>query len=236
MMTAHNKVLMALSVLFDKTDLTQFLYLVVFVALLMIIAFFGSANQKIDLYILVIISLSAIVFAVKRLIARLFEIKLSNKVWISGLIFSAVATLIFSALSLPVVVPILNTQGYQRLKTLRGLKKGEVTIKEKWEVSVFSSMALLAFSALFFFAAYKYNLQPMFYGGSFLAIYTFINMLPYDKFDGAFLAYHNAVGQGLFTLLALLFVVLSYVSYQAMLGAFAVFVIFGLLSYRLKLW
>jgi hypothetical protein len=97
-------------------------------------------------------------------------------------------------------------------------------------------MALLAFSALFFFTGYKYGLQPLFYGGSFLAIYTLINMLPYDKFDGAFLAYHNSIGQVLFMLLALLFVILSYISYQAMLGALSVFVIFGLVSYKLKLW
>lgn len=219
-----------------KADLEQFAVLLGFITALFAMVALFSASFNPWLYALAIISLSLVVFVVKRLIAMLFEVRLKSKNWTTGIALSIVFTLFLSSTGTPVMIPILNTHEYSRAKTLRGLKKGEVNLHEKWDIAVFSSMAFLAFSMLFFWMNSAYSLLPFFAAGAFLVTYVFINFIPYHKFDGAHLAYHNAPISMIFLLLSLLTLVLSYVSFLAGLGSFIAFVIFGFVSYRLKLW
>jgi MFS family permease len=216
----------------------QFSYILLFVIAIFAMTFLDINVNTFNffMFLFVIVAVALIIFLIKRIIASFFEIKLTNKRWITGLIFSMVGTLFLSALGTPILVPILNTQEYARAKTLRGMKKGEVNLHEKWSISIFSSMAFLAFAMLFFGLFNAYKSQPFLDGGVFLTVYTFLNFFPYHKFDGAFLIYHNILIAAVFAILALLTMVLSYINFIAGLSVFILFVVFGFVSYRLKLW
>ena len=221
----------------NRGQAEQFVFLLVFVAVLFVLAsIFYAYRPDYTLYAVSILAVTLVTFFVKRLVAKRYDVDLDNKIWLSGLIFSAVATLFISAFGVPFVVPILNTQNYTRSKTLAGLKKGEVTVNEKWHIATFSSMAFLAIAVVFFYLGSRYSLQPLFVGGAFLATYTFVNLIPYHKFDGAFLAYHNTIVSVVFLVLAFVMVILSYISFAAGLSMAVLFILFGLISYKLKLW
>ncbi len=219
-----------------ESGITQFAFLLVFVAIIFAMTFLAMNSFNVETYAFMILSVALVLFLVKRLIASFFEIRLTNKNWTAGLIFSVVATLFLSSFGIPVLAPILNTTEYHRANTLRGMKKGDVNLHEKWDIVMFSSIAVLAFSMLFFWLNTILNSQPVFDAGAFLATYTFLNLVPYQKFDGAFLAYHNTIISIVFLLLALLTVIASYISFWAGFGVFIAFAIFGFVSYRLKLW
>jgi hypothetical protein len=220
----------------NKQPLKEFGYLLLFVSVLFAMTFIIITSFNLLAYAAAVVSITLIIFVIKRLVAYYFEVRLSSTFWLSGLIFSAVATLFVSALGAPVLVPFLNTTDYKRAKTLRGLKKGEVTVEEKWKISIFSAIIFLAFSMLFFWLNTRYNSQALFASGSFLVIYTFLNLLPYHRFDGAFMFYHNLIMSAIKLMLAFLTMVLVYISFFAGFWSFVVFTVFSLASYRLKLW
>lgn len=220
-----------------KLELKQFLVFLLVVAVIFAMSFPIIINFNLILYIEVILSVALVVFVMKRVIAYFCEVKLLDKIWLSGLIISAIATLFLSTLAgVPLLVPVLRTSDYERQKTLAGLKMGDVNVHEKWKISMFSSMAFFTFGILFLFLNNIYNLQPLFGAGSFLLIYTFLNLLPYERFDGAFLAYHNTILYFVVVLMALLTVILALLSYFAGIIMLIVFVGFGLVTQRLKLW
>ena len=229
-----------------KERMNYFEFLVVFIAVLFVLnLFIFSLFSTADIAVTVIlaIAVSAIMYGVKRAIAHTFSVKLSRDKWVGGLVFSAVATAVLSALlSVPLIVPILNTQAYNRAKTLRGLKKGEVNVHEKWEISMFSSMALLGFGFLFMFLGRQYSMPLLTEAGTFFPAYVFINFLPYHRLDGAVLSYHNTIMYGIMLLIALAILVLVLLSalmgayFDPALAAFATFVVIGLVTFKLKLW
>ncbi len=221
----------------DRGQAEQFIFLLVFVAVLFVLAsIFYAYRPDYTLYAVSILAVTSTMFFVKRLVAERYDVDLDSKIWLSGLIFSAVATLFISAFGVPFVVPILNTQEYTRAKTLGGLKKGEVTVKEKWHITMFSSMSFLAIAMAFLYLGSSYSSQPLLIGGAFLVTYTFINLIPYHKFDGVFLAYHNSILSIIFLILAFATLVAVYASFVAGLSMAVVFILFSLVSYRLKLW
>lgn len=223
-------------ILDNRQVLKEFSYLLVFVAVLFGMTFTIIITFNFWIYVAAVLSVSLVVFVMKRIVAFFYEVRLSSRFWLTGLIFSAVATLVVSALGTPVLIPILNTNEYSRAKTLRGLKRGEVTVEEKWKISMFSSIIFLAFSMALFWLNTLYHTQALFAGGSFLVTYVFLNLLPYPKFDGAFLFYHNIIMSALKLLLAFITMVVALINFTAGLTMFVIFAAFSLISYRLKLW
>ncbi len=220
----------------NRKEAEQFVYLLIFVAVLFGLTLVDAYQPNYTVYAICILAVALVIFFVKRLVASRYEVDLENKLWISGLIFSGVATLFISAFGVPFVAPILNTTDYVRSKTLRGLKRGEVTVKEKWHIAIFSSVLFLLIAMAFLYLSSKYSSQPLFVGGAFLVTYTFINLVPYHKFDGAFLAYHNAILSIVFLLLAFFTMVTVYINFTSGLFMTVVFILFSLVTYRLKLW
>ena len=220
----------------NRKEAEQFVYLLIFVAVLFGLTFVDAYKPDYTVYAICILAVTLVMFFVKRLVAKRYEIDLENKLWISGLIFSGVATLFISAFGVLFVAPILNTTDYVRSKTLRGFKRGEVTVKEKWHIAIFSSMLFLSIAMAFLYLGSEYSSQPLFIGGAFLVTYTFINLVPYHKFDGAFLAYHNTMLSLVFLLLAFFTMVAVYINFAAGLFMTGVFILFGFVTYRIKLW
>ena len=224
---------------FKKVD---FLYCLAFVAVpLALAAFLGQivplSLESIVFYAGMAVASAAVIFIVRSLVSGIFDIKLSYKPWLPGLVFSAIATLLISVIAgIPVPVPVMNASEYKRAVTLRGMKKGEIHNKDKWDASMFSFLAILAFAQLFLAFGSASRNAPLFYSGILLIMYVIVDMLPTRMFNGAFMIYHNYIFYFISAGFIMLFLIMAYLDRAAGLFVFIVFLIVSLISYRVKLW
>lgn len=215
----------------------DFFYILLFLAVPLGITAFLTRAGSVWLYAAMAIVTSATVFFVRSFTSGIFDIKLSYKPWFPGLIFSAIATLIISIIvQVPVPIPIMNASQYKRAATLRGLKKGEIKNKDKWEVSMFSFLSILAMAQLLLNLGAHYGYTPLFYAGIMLTVYILIDILPIQRFNGAFMVYHNTafyfISAGFITIMF----ILSYLDALASSVTFVIFLIASFVAYSAKLW
>ncbi len=219
-----------------KKDLRYLVYIGAVIALLFAVNFTYLKIASIPLYVGVVIAVSLIIFFVKFFVARFYSVRISGEVWVTGLIFSFVVSLVLSSIGVPVLIPVISMKDYRRLSTIKGLKKGEVNIHEKWKIIIFSAMIILSFAMLFMYAwKWTHNIG-FFAGGIALAMFVFVDFLPIPRFEGSMLVYHNQPVYIITLLLLVLIGALSLVYLSAALYVFVAFIIMNLLFYRLKLW
>jgi hypothetical protein len=220
----------------------NFLYCLAFVSVpLALVAFLGQIGpltwESVAFYAGMAVASAVVIFVVRSLVSGIFDIKLSYKPWLPGLVFSVIATLIISVIAgIPVPIPLMNASEYKRAVTLRGMKKGEIRNKDKWETSMFSFLAILAFAQLFLaFSSVSKN-APLFYSGILLIMYVIVDMIPTKMFNGAFMVYYNYIFYFISAGFIILLLILAYLDRVAGLFMFFVFLIASLISYKVKLW
>ena len=219
----------------NSKDIKAFLIIVLFVSVLLGLNFEHISAGQTTIFVFVALAISLLVFWVKRLIGSFFEVRVIEDFWLSGMVISAVLTFV-GAYFVPLLIPIMKTQRYKRRETLKGLHRGEVKVEEKWNVSVFSSMAFLGLGALFLFGGDYYRYTPLLMGSSFFFFYNFINFLPINTFDGTFMSYHNIQIYSVLLALSFMILVFSFISLIGAIISSLLFVAFGLVTLRLKLW
>ena len=213
-----------------------FLYVVLNVALVFALNFYYLHIDNILLYAIVILASSFLIFIVKNIVGEFFHARINGKFWISGLIFSAVATLVASSFGIPIPIPVISYNNYERKNTIKGLKKGAVNMHEKWEITFLSSIILL-FSALVFISLFNVLKNNAFLlSGVAIAMFVFIDFLPERRFNGANLIYHNTIIYSLTFIFLLIIGTLSIVNYSISFVVFIAFIIFIITTYALKLW
>ncbi len=219
-----------------KKDLKFIAYIIVAISVLFAVNSEYLSVAFIPLYIGVILAVSLIIFFSKFMISRIYNIRLYGDIWVAGLVFSFVVSLVLSSFGMPVLIPILSLNRYGRLSTIKGIKKGEVNIHEKWKIVIFSAMAILAFSMLFLFA-WKWSGNVAFFaGGIALAMFVLVDFLPLPRFEGSMLIYHNQLVYSITLAFLVIIGVLSLVSLVSALTAFIVFVAMNFAFYFAKLW
>ncbi|MCL5009967.1 MAG: hypothetical protein M1433_03270 [Candidatus Parvarchaeota archaeon] len=216
--------------------ITDYIYYLLFMSVPLATAAVLIYAGPVWLYIVMAVVSAAVVFLVRSIVAAVFEIRLSYKPWFTGLIFSFIATIIVSVIAgVAVPIPVMNVSEYKRANTLRGLKRGEIKNKDKWETSMFSFIAILAFAQLFISLGGK-STQPLFYSGILLILYVLVDILPLHRFNGSFMAYHNTILYFIESGFITLMLVLSYISAASSLVLFIIFVLANLTAYKIKLW
>ena len=219
----------------NSKEIKAFLLIVLFVSILFGLNFEYLNTGQMAGFIFIVLAVSLSVFWVKRLIGSFFEVKVVEEFWLSGMIISAVLTFVASYFA-PLMIPVMKSQHYKRKETLRGIHRGEVKVEERWNVSVFSAMALLGLGVIFLSGADYYKSVPLAIGASFFFFYNFIDFLPMNTFDGTFMLYHNVQIYAILFILSFLLLVFSFFSYTGALISFLLFVAFGFVTFRLKLW
>lgn len=225
----------------NKQQLADFGYLLGVVALLFGLEYFFFPTNQLFYYSISALVVAGSIFGLRKIIARAFHIRLNEKIWPSGIIFSAVVTLLLTAVTgVPLPVLVAESSGYSRAMTLAGLQKDEIKVHERWSVSLFSSMAILAVAMLFLFAFTRYGFQFLLQSAFILIAFNFVSFLPYYKFEGALLAYHNILLYGILLLILLVMVILAplvlYGAFYATLGVFIGFCAISMMTQRLHLW
>ncbi len=225
----------------NKVKFRDFGYLLGVVVLLFGIEYFFFPTNQLFYYAISAIAVAASIFGLRTVIARAFHISLKEKIWPEGVIFSVVVTLLLTAVTgLPLPVLVSESPSFSRAMTLAGLQKDEIKVHERWSVSLFSSMAMLAVSMLFLFAFTKYDFQFLLQSAFILIAFNFVSFLPYYKFEGALLAYHNILLYGILLLILFLTVVLApitlYGAFYATLGVFIGFCVVSIATRQLHLW
>ncbi len=172
----------------------------------------------------------------KKLVALLFNVHVSGNIWIAGIIFSVVATLIASSFGMPIIIPLFNFNKYSRRKTLTGLKRGEINAHEKWKVAVFSTLALSFIAMLTLLAWGRYGGITFFAAGIAIAMFVLVDFLPFEKFDGTTLIYHNNLVYYITFMLLILFTATGLISYSWVLPVFIALLVFNIATYIMNLW
>ncbi len=220
----------------NKKNRKLFLYILIDIILVFALNFYYLHFGQLFLYGLMILIASFLIFATKNLIAGLFDINVKGKFWISGFIFSGIATLLASIFGVPIPIPVVSYNDYERKNTIKGLKKGAVKIHEKWEITFLSSVILLLIAALFIGVYHVLKENAFFIAGVSIAMFVFIDFLPEKRFNGITLAYHNLTMYSITFLFLLIIGILSIIDYSVAILIFIGFIIFITITYVLKLW
>ncbi len=237
MIGKHAKTRLRNIISIDNLKPVNFLYYVIFVAVPLALVAFLAQSGYIIFYAGMIVVSAAIIFVIKSFTSGISDIKLDYKPWFLGLLFSVLATLVVSVIAhMPVPIPVMNASEYRRANTLRGMKKGEIHNKDKWEASMFSFLAILAFAQLFLAFSSTSKNSPIFYSAVLLIAYVIVEMLPMRMFNGAFMAYHNSIFYFISASFIVLMFLFAYIDRSAELVLFIIFLIISLISYKIKLW
>ncbi|MCL4399087.1 hypothetical protein M1293_01050 [Candidatus Parvarchaeota archaeon] len=221
---------------FDKEDIRTFLYILLLMSILFAVDFYYFALTSILTYaIIIVLSAGAITWA-RSFLGKMMDIKATVSPWISGFVISAVVTVLFSIAGMPILVPVISSSEHRRALTLKGMKKGEVNIHESWSFSMFSSMVIVLFGLLFVSLWVKFHNPGFMAAGSFLLFYVLISFLPQNRFDGAFLAYHNLPMYIIIFVFLLIITFTAIFYFLAAFIAFLVFASFSFISLKMKLW
>jgi hypothetical protein len=220
----------------NKRSKHLFLYILIDLIIVFVLNFFYLHLSEIVLYGVMIIISSFIILITKSIVANFFHVKVNGKFWTSGLIFSGIATLVASSFGMPIPIPIISYNNYERKGTIKGLKKGEVKVHEKWEITFLSSMVLLLIAFIFIgiYNLLKYN--AFFIAGVAIAVFVFVDFLPDKRFNGLNLIYQNSIIYAITFLFLLIMGIFSVVNYTADISTFIAFIIFITVTYVLKLW
>lgn len=211
-------------------------YIFIDMAVLFAVNFYYLDVSGILLYAILIVLSSSLIFFTKNIVAGFFNVRMTGKFWVSGLIFSAIATLAASSFGLPIPIPVINYNKYGRITTLKGIKKGEIKMHEKWEITFLSS-SLILFAAFVFISMWHFLGQEAFLmTGIALAMFVLVDFLPEKKFNGANLIYHNSIMYLITFLFLLVIGILSIADYSASFAVFVAFMAFILVTYIIKLW
>ncbi len=219
-----------------KKDLRFFLYILIDLIIIFSVNFYYLHTGEVILYALLIVVSSFIIFFTKDYIGRILNIEVSGEFWIAGLIFSAIATLIASSFGVPIPIPIISYNKYKRKTTLKGIKKGEVKVHEKWEITFLSSATLLFVAFIFISLWHYFNQNAFLISGVTLALFVLIDFLPERRFNGVNLIYHNSIIYSITFMFILLIGIFSIINYIISFILFIIAIIFVLVTYLTKLW
>lgn len=220
----------------NKKNWRFFAYIIADIAALFLVNFYYLTLSAVVLYALLIILVSLLILLTKNFVGSFFHIKVSGEFWITGFVFSVIATLVASSFGVPIPIPVISYNKYSRMHTLKGMKKGEVKIHEKWEVTFLSS-ALLLFAAFIFISLWnKLNQNGFLISGVALAMFVVVDFLPEKRFNGTNLIYHNSIIYFITLLFLLIIGILSVVNYISFLVSFIAFIFFIFITYITKLW
>ena len=220
----------------NKRNFRFFLYVVIDIIIVFALNFYYLHVNQIFLYAVLILLSSLLIFLTKNWVASLFHIKVSGKFWLSGWIFSAISTLVASSFGIPIPIPVISYNNYERVNTIKGIKKGEVKLHEKWEITFISSLMLLFVSFIFISLWTRFNENAFLISGIALAIFVLLDFLPEKQFNGTNLIYHNVILYSITLLFLLVIGILSIINYSIAFLLFITFVIFIIVTYLLKLW
>jgi hypothetical protein len=220
----------------NKKNWRFFAYILTDIAALFLINFYYLELSNIVVYALFIILISFLIFLTKNFIASFFHIKVSGEFWITGLIFSVIATLVASSFGVPIPIPVISYNNYSRMHTLKGIKKGEVKIHEKWEITFLSSSLLLFAAFVLISLWHVLNENGFLISGIALAMFVVVDFLPERRFNGANLVYHNSIIYFITLLFLLVIGILSIVNYVSFLVSFLAFIAFIFITYLTRLW
>lgn len=213
-----------------------FAYILTDISALFLINFYYLELSSIVTYALFIIIISFLILLTKNFIASLFQVKVRGEFWITGLIFSVIATLIASSFGVPIPIPVISYNNYTRMHTLKGIKKGEVKIHEKWEITFLSSSLLLFAAFILISLWHVLNENGFLISGIALAMFVVVDFFPERRFNGANLVYHNSIIYFITLLFLLIIGILSIVSYISFLVSYIAFILFIFMTYITKLW
>jgi hypothetical protein len=208
-----------------------FVELFLFIFLLFILGAFSSELLYVLGSLAVVLFLSVVVMFTKDFIGRFYDLGVKTKLWLTGVVFSVVLT-VAASYFVPVVIPIIASSEHGRRSTLTGLQRGEVKIEERVAVTLLSSSVFMFVTVLLLFLYSTYGGAFLFEGGSFLAFYVLVSLMPMNRFEGSFLAYSSMRLYILVFLLAISFVISLFLGY---LLALFVAILFLLLTLASKL-
>ncbi len=221
------------TLLHDKRFLV---YVLIDILLVFALNFYYLHLTSILLYAIMIVVVSFLILTIKNLVSSMFHVKIAGKSWISGLIFSAISTLVASSAGIPIPIPVISYNKYERESTIRGIKKGAVNIHEIWEITFFSSLILL-FIAFIFISLYNYFKDNAFLiSGIAIAMFVLVDFLPEKHFNGTNLVYHNVIIYSITFIFLILIGIFSIVNYTISFAFFITFIAFTGVTYILKLW
>jgi hypothetical protein len=220
----------------NKNNRRFFVYILIDIIALFVVNFYYLQISQLFLYALLILLISFLIFLTKNFIAGFFHAKVSGTVWITGFIFSVIATLVASSFGVPVLIPVISYNNYSRLNTLKGMKKGAVNMHEKWEITFLSSSLLLFAAFIFITLWHSLNEIVFLMSGIALAMFVLIDFLPERRFNGANLIYHNSIIYAITLIFLLTIGVFSVINYMSFLITFIGFIVFIFITYITKLW
>jgi hypothetical protein len=220
----------------NKNNARFFAYIIIDITALFVVNFYYLGLSQIFSYALLILLTAFLIFLTKNFIAGFFHIKVSGTFWLTGLIFSVIATLVASSFGVPIPIPVISYNNYSRMNTIKGIKKGAVKIHEKWHITFLSSSVLLFAAFIFITLWHVLNQNGFLMSGIALAMFVLIDFLPDKRFNGANLIYYNYVIYSITFLFLLVIGVSSIINYVASLILFIVFILFIFVTYIMKLW
>ncbi|MCL4396729.1 hypothetical protein M1494_00045 [Candidatus Parvarchaeota archaeon] len=220
----------------NKNNRRFFAYIIIDITALFVVNFYYLEISQLLLYALLIILVSFLIFLTKNFIAGFFHVKVSGTFWITGFIFSVIATVVASSFGIPILIPVISYNNYSRPSTLKGMKKGAVNVHEKWEITFLSSSLLLFAAFILITLWHVLNEKGFLMSGIALAMFVLIDFLPERRFNGANLIYHNSIIYAITFIFLLIIGILSVINYIAFLITFIVFILFIFVTYLTKLW
>jgi hypothetical protein len=220
----------------NKNNRKFLAYIIVDITALFVVNFYYLEISQLFLYALLILLVSFLIFLTKNFIAGFFHVKVSGTYWITGFIFSVIATVVASSFGIPIPIPVISYNIYSRLNTLKGMKKGAVNVHEKWEITFLSSSLLLFAAFILITLWHVLNEKGFLMSGIALAMFVLIDFLPERRFNGANLIYHNSVIYSITLISLLILGVLSVITYVGFLIMFIAFILFIFITYLTKLW
>jgi len=222
--------------LINKRNMRFFSYILIDIIILFAVNFYYLHLSQIFLYMLLIVLSSFLILFTKNFIAGLFHINVNGEFWLTGMIFSVIATLVASSFGIPIPIPVISYNKYSRLNTIKGIKKGEVKVHEKWKITFLSSLILLFIAFVFISLWRSLNENAFLISGIALAMFVFVDFLPERRFNGANLIYHNSIIYSITFLFLLVIGILSITNYIAAFTVFIAFMVFIFVTYITKLW
>ena len=220
----------------NKNNRKFFAYIIIDITALFAVNFYYLEISQLFSYALLILLVSFLIFLTKNFIAGFFHVKVSGMFWITGFIFSVIATLVASSFGVPVLIPVISYNNYIRQSTLKGMKKGAVNVHEKWEITFLSSSLLLFAAFILITLWHVLNEKGFLMSGIALAMFVLIDFLPERRFNGTNLIYHNSIVYVITFIFLLITGILSVINYVAFLVTFIAFILFIFITYLTKLW
>ncbi len=101
---------------------------------------------------------------------------------------------------------------------------------------MFSTLVLAFLALLMVFAWKSYNNLAFFAAAISLSVFMVADFIPYTKFDGLTLVYHNNIVYYITFLLILAFLISNFISSGLSLALFLALLFFSMATYLLNLW